>query len=46
MLDTVANLTGILVIVSGVEKFDIFIKPFINVVPHQTTGRLASISLL
>lgn len=32
-------LTGFLVIVSGVEKFDIFIKPFINVVPHQTTGQ-------
>lgn len=29
--------TGDLVIVSGVKNFDIFVKPFINIVPHQTT---------
>lgn len=37
--DPRCQLTGILAIVSDVEKFDIFIKPFINVVPHQTTGQ-------
>lgn len=37
--DPRCQLTGVLVIVSGIEKFDIFIKPFINVVPHQTTGQ-------